>query len=128
MGKATPSRLNARTILLTIGIFLLFISPLVWMLIPQLFSDALCNPGPTGNGCGYANAGMNAYAFFGAAAVFAIGTLLVVASWIMNTAKKSARDFPWEFAALIILSVLIITVIIWQASIVPGKSELYPGS
>lgn len=88
MGKATPSRLNARTILLTIGIFLLFISPLVWMLIPQLFSDALCNPGPTGNGFGCANAGMNAYAFFGAAAVFAIGTLLVVASWIMNTAKK----------------------------------------
>lgn len=69
---------KTKTILYGIGSLLLLISPLVWVVVPNLFSNALCNPGQTGTGCGYANIGINSYAFFVALVPFVLGIVTIL--------------------------------------------------
>lgn len=71
---------------MSIGTLLLAISPVIFLLLPQLpfFFDIFCGPNAVGDGCGYANIGITGYAFYIAAAPFIMGILLILAGLILK--------------------------------------------
>lgn len=65
---------ETKTLLFTIGSIFLLITPIVWILVPQLLTDALC----TRQSCGYNNVGINTYALLIALVPCVIGIVTIL--------------------------------------------------
>jgi hypothetical protein len=71
---------NKIIVIRSAGIISLVISPIAFWSVLLFFKDILCNPGPSGHGCGFANVGLSGYALYFALPFLTLGVILVIIS------------------------------------------------
>ncbi len=72
--KPNEKRNSLHKVIIWIGASLIVLSPIVYIFLPrqEFFYNLVC-----GNGCGYANLGINGYALYAGLAPLSLGVILV---------------------------------------------------
>jgi len=77
--KKTKSKINNSNLIL-IGKILSVASVILFVVLPRIpaFFDYFCNPGPSGEGCGYANLGIRGYALYAVSVPLVMGIIFII--------------------------------------------------